>query len=92
MRYEFSWLNGTELKTFATSCPQIAETMMRSSSDFPKRSPEIQRQFDAIYGAERGKFEKLMREAANNTEFGQVKTGIQDLTVHATEDSGVHLC
>lgn len=88
MRYEFSWPNGS----FTTSCPIIGETMMRSTTDFPKRSPEIQQQFDAVYGEEWGKFEKLLRDAEINGSSGPVKTGIANLTVQAIRDAGIRMC
>lgn len=92
MRYEFSWHNEGDVKTFTTSSPAIGEMMMLSSTDFPKRSEKIQQQFDALYGTERGKFEELLREASIERKSGMLVTGIEGLSIHASEDSGVHMC
>lgn len=91
MLYEFSWLLGSELKQFSTSAPWAAEFMMRSSSDFPKRSKEIQDQFDAIYGAERGKFERLLDEHHKHNVYGAIQTEINGLHVRVVRNLGVDI-
>ncbi len=91
MLYEFSWQLGSDQKLFSTSAPWAAEFMMRSSSDFPKRSKEIQDQFYAIYGGERGKFEELLRAAGSGVS-SQVQTGIEGLMVNVVRNDGVEFC
>ncbi len=82
MKYHFSWLKDEKLETFTTCCPQMAEVMMRSQADFPKRTPEIQADFVRLYGEEKGKFEKLLREIHPHTQIlGEIRTGIANLSV-----------
>lgn len=92
MLYEFSWNNEGEAKSFRTSSPAIGEMMMRSSTDFPKRPENIQTQFDALYGAARGAFERLLREVYDQGKSGMLATGIEGLSVMASEDAGVQMC
>lgn len=89
MRYEFSWQDDNGVKTFRTDCPTIGEFMMRSSGDFPKRTPEIQAQFDEIYGSERGKFEQLLRSPLPTSE---IQTGIKGLSVRTKSTAGAECC
>ncbi len=91
MRYEFSWHDGKSVSNFRTDCPVIGEAMMRSSSDFPKRTEDIQTQFQAIYGTERGKFEQLLRNA-NPKGISEVQTGIKGLTVRTKDSAGIEGC
>lgn len=86
MRYEFSWKSEEDqLKRFGTSCPIIGEVFMRSSTDFPKLTPEIQLTFDVLYGAERGQFEQLLRDGIKQPNTGEIKSQIPELTIRHSE-------
>jgi len=92
MRYEFSWKVNEETRRFETSCPQIAEAMMRSQADFPQRTAEIQLSFDQIYGETRGKFAEVLREATMKNAQPGIETGIPGLIVTVKRSEGMHMC
>lgn len=92
MRYEFSWKADEETRCFATSCPQIAEAMMRSQADFPRRTADIQLSFDQIYGGTRGKFEKVLCEAAITNVLPEIETGIPGLMVRINRKQEMEMC
>jgi|CXWL01.1.fsa_nt_gi hypothetical protein len=82
MRFEFKWSDDqNQPKKFQTSDPETGETMMRSKSDFPTRSSLIQKQFDQLYGQEKGKFQDLLRRAAEDELCSLVQAGIDGLSI-----------
>lgn len=81
MRFEFSWRDEDgRYRRFRTSCPSIAESFMRSGSDFPRITSAIRRQFDLLYGSRPGAFANLLRELAQDGSHVELKTGIEGLT------------
>lgn len=62
----------------------MAELMMRSTADFPKRHTDVQEQFNRLFGQEMGKFEALVRAALANPQCSQVDTGIDGLSIKIT--------
>ncbi|HLC66420.1 MAG TPA: hypothetical protein VJK52_02160 [Candidatus Nanoarchaeia archaeon] len=82
MHLEFSWANSIGKPTlFRTDCPIIGECMMRSKSDFPSRTKEIQDQFNLLYGSKRGSFEALLRTSTADSHCSTVQTNIKGLSV-----------
>lgn len=73
-----------DIVKFRTDCPAVGELMMRSTADFPQRHQDIQKQFDQLFGGERGKFEALLRGALADPQCCQVDTGIHGLSIKIT--------
>jgi hypothetical protein len=92
MRYQFSWHAENETRRFVTDCPAMAEVMMRSLADFPKRSKEVQESFDSLYGESRGALEALLRNTRSVSPLGEIQTGIEGLIVRIVRQEDLEIC
>jgi hypothetical protein len=92
MRYELSWQSDDGSRSFTTSCPAMAEVMMYSEADFEKRPAPMQEQFNRLYKNERGKFEKVLRDASSARIIGEIQTGIMGLVVRLVKNAGIEFC
>lgn len=93
MRIELSWKDTEgQHKSFATGCPKIAESMLRSSTDFPQVTADMKQAFRDKYGSTLGSFEEVLRDQIGKSPLGSIETAIPGLTVRVKTDEGVSLC
>jgi len=82
--FEFSWKNEDDsIGTFNTCCPVMAETMMRSQTDFPQVTPAMKRRFHDLYGQTRGGFANVLRKGEKAVSLDGIDIGIEGLTIRA---------
>ncbi len=87
MRIELSWKGPDDkFHSFETGCPKMAETMMRSSSDFPQVTAEIKQGFHERYGNTLGSFEQLLRDEMQKRPQASVNVKVSGLTVRITSN------
>ncbi len=93
MSIELSWKDTEgQHKSFTTGCPKIAESMLRSSTDFPQVTADMKEAFRDQYGNVLGRFEEVLREQMAKKPLFSIETGIPGLTVRVKNDEGVAIC
>lgn len=70
----------------------MAESMLRSSADFPQVTDGIKESFRARYGSVLGSFERLLREQMEGQPRDVIDVQIPGLDVRIRENKGVESC
>ena len=82
MVFEFHWINDAgKPEMFRTSCVDMAELFMHSSSGFPPLAASIRRAFQEAFGMCPGAFADLLRTEREWSRTSELSTDLAGLIV-----------
>lgn len=90
MRYEFSWKNEGETRTFTSGCPHVAEVMMLNGCDTPRMPAELHDAVRARFGTVRGQLEQFLLLSADRPfDWQSIDSGVPGLSIKIHNDTNM---